>query len=1399
MSEKNNNINKEGSITYRPKVASSLKHIAQGKHRDLKAKWQNSNTCQWLIQESAFQSWEQMEAEYSLLWLYGGPGCGKSILMSRVIECIHQNQFPIKGPDAVHLLYYYVGFHIEDNQNADELYRDILTTFWEQTINESSDRTTNTYNEYSSLEETENFLHEMLISSKRDIYIVIDALDQLPNVTQERVICSFNALARKLRYEMSSYRLSVAISSRHCNCTYELRTRRLFPVHVTAEKNRRDIEQYLEENLRSALLDGNPQLKGRLLDELAQKADGIFLWVSLQALSIRQMKQESQVIEALLKLSPPRILEDLYKTYAYKFGVLQNTTEQRIVQRAVALLASNMGSMSKDAMCRALSIDADGTINKKLHQDLVEETSAIVMSSEHLIQFNDHLGTFQFCHITAFEFFRTYESAAYSLQIAELCLSYLRSLEFGRGSLDDATWSNTENLELVIQQHPFLPFVSSIWAISIQKSFISKDILAIEKRYSTVLDLLQILFAKSQGGKFENLQLAFKIHLFNMGKRLPVGVHHEHIVSYYGLAGLFDIFVARKWFDVTKLDADRSTPIHWALRNVVKGYDVSSAVAKLIGNGANINAKDKEGHTPLHYAARYGNLQAVELLVKKAELNFTNANKETALITACRKHHEDVILRLVKAGADVKVQSSFGTALQVISLIGCCRCANAILKRYGDSKIVSEKDWLFGTSLHSAAFHGHSELVGLLCSKRINIRATHKIYGTPVTAAVMGFKPELDVRPFLETIKILLKHGVKVNDQSGALGPALRAAAYHGNRDMVILLLENGAKISKAGGRTGTAYEVAKNHGHTDIMHVLSERGKGALDHDKDHDLPWHNRQQVLRQEFRATSRAGSMEMINRVIKQFEKSWKKEIPNGETIFLKALVRLGKDAFIDVIELATMSHNDIDVPTTKQDNNHISRLRDDLSEFLGLGSAGKDGEPILTHEAGTGGVASPHVGLSTNTLVQGSHGKHFPQVLYRMALAAVNILDNAISTNDRQLIRLITNSWVEALNNLVSHPGLGEPVLEMAVQRRANELKRHLINEHLGLKRKFQKAETSVLPGIELLLVAVERGKGFRHLSFVISKLWMIAMGDIVGHLGKAGEAPMQELIRLLAERLSVAVNAKDQLNAEVCGQAGIELLRAAALSPRPRLLSRFSEKLVMELGVRLVESMDSMVDKITNMRWEEYQRCCKHSEHDEALGLTLVGLGVLHTAIKQGTDCVISKLLPFVESGFEMAREAHLDGHASSGNDVPVSDLEAIFDTTVDLFAASEEIQPGSLRALALKILAFLEVKSSNYQQSVIMLVFQRVEEAVRIVNPTERRKQVLRIARTILAFADADMGSKERYLTVRLVFDQVTSGPLAKLLPTIAEINELAGYKKVLEHLKKELEKMEECKDRRI
>jgi len=53
----------------------------------------------------------------------------------------------------------------------------------------------------------------------------------------------------------------------------------------------------------------------------------------------------------------------------------------------------------------------------------------------------------------------------------------------------------------------------------------------------------------------------------------------------------------------------------------------------LIENGAYINAKDKHGNTPLHIAARAGNLRLVKYLVetKGVDINSQNNDGETPL------------------------------------------------------------------------------------------------------------------------------------------------------------------------------------------------------------------------------------------------------------------------------------------------------------------------------------------------------------------------------------------------------------------------------------------------------------------------------------------------------------------------------------------------------------------------------------------------------------------------------------------------------------------------------------------------------------------------------------------------------------------------------------------------
>lgn len=424
----------------------------------------------------------------------------------------------------------------------------------------------------------------------------------------------------------------------------------------------------------------------------------------------------------------------------------------------MALLAHSRGIILKEVILVALSMDAGGEVNPTLYQDLTNDPTLIVRFCNHLVRIDEKLGDFQFCHGTAFEFFRDYKFATYNHRIAKLCLSHLCSPEFSQGPRSDATWFSPGSLAPILQKHPFLPFASSKWAISIKKSFGSETSAPIEESHSDILDLLKILFNKDNStGERGNLQLAFQVYLLTLGKRLPKGVCHEHIVSYFGLVKLLDIFRKRQWFNLTKVDSDGLMPIHWTIRNEAELGDATLTVKKLIQYGADINVRDKDSRTPLYYASHYGNIQVAQLLItKNAQLNRTNKDRETALIAACRKHHHDMVLYLVKAKSDVKIQSSFGTALQAISLVGCCRCAEAILDGYGKSKIV-ESDGPFGTSLHAAAFHGHVKLAKLLCSRLSNIYATHPTYGSPLTAAATGLNPGLDSAPFKEIIEELIK------------------------------------------------------------------------------------------------------------------------------------------------------------------------------------------------------------------------------------------------------------------------------------------------------------------------------------------------------------------------------------------------------------------------------------------------------------------------------------------------------------------------------------------------------------------------------------------------------------------------------------------------------------------
>lgn len=104
--------------------------------------------------------------------------------------------------------------------------------------------------------------------------------------------------------------------------------------------------------------------------------------------------------------------------------------------------------------------------------------------------------------------------------------------------------------------------------------------------------------------------------------------------------------------DLEVRDGIDYTPLMDACRN---GY--LELVQELIQRGANVNVVCNWGYgrTPLFAAAQWGHINnmMIELINAGADINYKNKKGHTALYTACVDKREDVAILLVKAGADL--------------------------------------------------------------------------------------------------------------------------------------------------------------------------------------------------------------------------------------------------------------------------------------------------------------------------------------------------------------------------------------------------------------------------------------------------------------------------------------------------------------------------------------------------------------------------------------------------------------------------------------------------------------------------------------------------------------------------------------------------------------------------
>lgn len=100
------------------------------------------------------------------------------------------------------------------------------------------------------------------------------------------------------------------------------------------------------------------------------------------------------------------------------------------------------------------------------------------------------------------------------------------------------------------------------------------------------------------------------------------------------------------------------TPLHI----VATRKDVpKSILTHLLNAGAELEATDRQGNTPLHHAAESGNHAVAEFLVKAgANMDARNSQRNTPLHCASVPGHEAVVSYLLRAGADVDAGNASG-------------------------------------------------------------------------------------------------------------------------------------------------------------------------------------------------------------------------------------------------------------------------------------------------------------------------------------------------------------------------------------------------------------------------------------------------------------------------------------------------------------------------------------------------------------------------------------------------------------------------------------------------------------------------------------------------------------------------------------------------------------------
>ncbi|CAG9988781.1 unnamed protein product [Clonostachys byssicola] len=787
-------------------------------------------TCDWILDRNDFRTWLTSTENPSVLWINAAAGFGKTVMCARVIEYLSETMnMPVahfflsskysSRDDPYLAIRAWIIQIMDRDEGAFELARMKQLSLHEKVATRAT---------------IISIFHEIAEAASNTIFI-LDGLDEctwidLYHQKHDAVNTFVQVIATAVEKSSSRWMLVSRNNEYIRNSLCDSLAHGFFEIRMMTDDVHDDIVSYSKTLVDQKLSNKSQIVRDTISQQMAEKCDGQFLWVRLQADNLRRASNQLQLQRALNKT--PAGLEQLYEREWE--SIRTNPTVD--ADRSILLLkwaAFSIRPLSVSEISVAVLIDNESGVPV---EELPDQDDGSYVASD----IKDHCGSLieitnddqnsdqmdsmmvNITHFSVKQFLLTHVfSSDGSLGLntsllvsheerqhdflAEKCLSYIFDIDiWEKSALTNAAVDLRTSL---------LTYAASTW---------DKHVCRASKDNADIVDLTNRFF-QDETGAFDAWRRWANREFVGHDSSSELNENDQQNRLSYSMALLLhkttEYLLSKDGCDINGRGLLGETPLIISCRD-----NNLESVAQLLSLGAKTSTSSVAGNVPLCVAVRKGHTEVARLLLDKgadADIKEAASNDVTPLLWAAFLGHADLVKLLLARGADISLTDEFGnTPLFLAASGGHLRIAQMLLEKGADVAAKTHQGW---QPLAAACMKGQIEIASLLLGNGADIYAQSEEGWTAMHQAIY--------HDHLEIVSLLFEREPDLMNITLSSGwYPIEIAAIHGRLEIVRWLLEKRPQLMSFTNERGlTILHTAASAGELEFVRFLLERNQGLV------------------------------------------------------------------------------------------------------------------------------------------------------------------------------------------------------------------------------------------------------------------------------------------------------------------------------------------------------------------------------------------------------------------------------------------------------------------------------------------------------------------------------------------------------------------------------------------